>query len=146
LARDLAMLQADVARRVRLIPARRAGTREELFRRVRRGQEFLHAAAGRGIDLAGIACEACLSPYHFHRAFTQAFGKTPHQYLTALRLARARLLLETSRLTLTEVSSAVGFESASSFCTLFRRTVGVPPSALRGGKKIWPSMNAGRRG
>ena len=140
------MLQADVARRVRLMSARRAATRDELFRRVRRGQEFLHAAAGSDIDLAGVAREACLSPYHFHRAFTQAFGETPHQYLTALRLARARLLLETTRLTVTEVAGAVGFESASSFCTLFRRTVGVSPSALRSEKKIGPPMNADKHG
>jgi AraC-like DNA-binding protein len=131
LAADLAMLQATSARRVRLMPARRAATREELFRRVRRGQEFLHAAAGSDIDLAGMAREACLSPYHFHRSFTQAFGQTPHQYLTSLRMARARRLLETTRLTVTEVCGAVGFESAASFSALFRRTVGVPPSKLR---------------
>jgi AraC family transcriptional regulator len=131
LAADLAMLQSEVARRVRLMPAHRAATREELFRRVRRGQEFLHAVAETDIDLAAISRQACLSPYHFHRTFTQAFGQTPHQYLTTLRLARARRLLETTRLTVTEVAAAVGFESPASFSTLFRRTVGVPPSALR---------------
>ena len=125
------MLQSDVARRVRLMPARRAATREELFRRVRRGQEFLHAFAETDIDLAAIARQACLSPYHLHRTFVQAFGQTPHQYLTTLRLARARRLLETTRMTVTEVAAAVGFESPASFSTLFRRTAGVPPSALR---------------
>jgi AraC family transcriptional regulator len=131
LAGDLAMLQEEVVQRVRLMPARRAATREELFRRVRRGQEFLHAKAESDIDLAAVAREACLSPYHFHRAFSHAFGETPHQYLTALRLARACRLLQTTRLTVTEVSGAVGFESPASFSALFRRTVGVPPSALR---------------
>jgi AraC family transcriptional regulator len=134
LAGDLAMLQDEVTKRVRLMPARRAATREELFRRVRRGQEFLHATAESDIDLAGIAREACLSPFHFHRAFTHAFGETPHQYLTALRLARARRLLESTRLTVTEISGAVGFESAASFSALFRRVIGVPPSALRRGQ------------
>ena len=133
LAGDLAMLQAETARRVRLLPARRAATREELLRRVCRGQEFLHNAAGTDIDLARVAREACLSPYHFHRSFTQAFGRTPHQYLTSLRLARARRLLETTRLTVTEVCGAVGFESVASFSALFRRVTGVPPSTLRRG-------------
>ena len=85
---------ARCARRVRLMPARRAATREELFRRVRRGQEFLHAVAETEIDLGDLAREACLSPYHFHRAFTRAFGQTPHAVSTTLRLARARRLLE----------------------------------------------------
>jgi len=136
LAADLAMLNRDVRRRVRLMPARRAATREELFRRVRRGQEFLHAAATEEIDLGALAREACLSPYHLHRAFTSAFGQTPHAYRTGLRLARARRLLETSQLSVTEVCAAVGFESGASFSTLFRRAFGAPPSAFSKISKI----------
>jgi AraC-like DNA-binding protein len=128
LASDLAMLNRDLRRRVRLMPARRAATREELFRRVRRGQEFLHANAAEALSLDDLAREACLSPYHLHRAFTRAFGKTPHEYRTALRLARARRLLESSRLTVSEVCAAVGFESLPSFSTLFHRTFGYAPS------------------
>ena len=71
-------------------------TREELFRRVRRGQEFLHSNPSRDLNLTEIARQSCLSPYHFHRAFTRAFGKTPHQYRNDLRLAQARRLLERS--------------------------------------------------
>ena len=128
LAGDLAILDRDLRRRVNLMPGRRAATREELFRRVRRGQEFLHATAAESIALDDLAREACLSPYHLHRAFTRAFGKTPHEYRTALRLSRARRLLESSRLTVSEVCAAVGFESLPSFSTLFHRTFGHPPS------------------
>ena len=136
LAADLALLDRDMRRRVRLMPARRAATREELFRRVRRGQEFLHAAANEKTDLCDLARQVCLSPYHFHRAFTRAFGQTPHAYRTGLRMARARRLLETSQLTVTEVCGAVGFESAASFSSLFRRTFGVPPTGLTKISKI----------
>jgi AraC family transcriptional regulator len=136
LAGDLAMLNREVERRVRRMPARRAATREELFRRVRRGQEFLHAAAGEDIGLGELAREACLSPYHLHRAFTRAFGQTPHAYRTGLRLARARRLLETSPRTVMEVCAEVGFTSAASFTTLFRRTFGAPPSAFAKIRKI----------
>ena len=136
LAADLAMLRRDVRHRVRLMPARRAATREELFRRVRRGQEFLHAAATEETDLCNLAREVCLSPYHFHRAFTRAFGQTPHAYRNGLRMARARRLLETSQLSVTEVCGAVGFESAASFSSLFRRTFGVPPSEFTKISKI----------
>ncbi len=131
LARDLAMLNRDVQRRVQLMPARRAATREELFRRARRGQEYLHAFATEEIGLDELAREVCLSTYHFHRAFVQAFGQTPHEYRTGLRMARARRLLETSQLSVTEVCGAVGFESGASFSNLFRKTFGVPPSKIR---------------
>jgi AraC family transcriptional regulator len=131
LARDLLLLNRDVDRTVRSMPARRPATREELFRRVRRGQEFLHAHACGGADLSAVAREACLSPYHFQRAFTRAFGKSPHQYRNELRLNRARRLIEATDMTITEICGAVGFESGASFSLLFRKTFGHPPSAAR---------------
>ncbi|HEV3201609.1 MAG TPA: AraC family transcriptional regulator [Bryobacteraceae bacterium] len=131
LARDLLLLDRDLRRRIGLMPARRPSTREELFRRVRRGQEFLHANSSGDLNLTEIARQSCLSPYHFHRAFTRAFGRTPHQYRNDLRLAQARRLLETTGQTITEICGAVGFQSAPSFSTLFRQSFGVPPSATR---------------
>lgn len=131
LARDLLLLNRDVSRRLRLMPARRPATREELFRRVSRGQEILHANPTRDWSLPEIARESCLSPFHFHRAFTRAFGRTPHQYRNELRLARARRLLETTDLAVTEICGAVGFESVPSFSHLYRQSFGVPPSAAR---------------
>jgi AraC-like DNA-binding protein len=131
LARDLLLLNRDVDRRVNLMPARRPATREELFRRVRRGQEILHADPSKDWGLAEIARASYLSPYHFQRAFTCAFGKSPHQYRNALRLARARRLLESTRMTVTEICGAVGFESAPSFSTLYRQTFGEPPITTR---------------
>jgi AraC family transcriptional regulator len=131
LARDLLLLDRDLRRRIGLMPARRPATREELFRRVRRGQEFLHSNPSGDLNLIEIARQSCLSPYHFHRAFTRAFGKTPHQYRNDLRLAQARRLLETTGLTVTEITGAVGFQSAPSFSTLFRQSFGVTPSATR---------------
>jgi len=131
LARDLLLLNRDLGRRMRLMPARRPATREELFRRVRRGQEILHADPSSDWGLAEIARASYLSPYHFQRAFTRAFGKSPHQYRNGLRLARARRLLESTRMTVTEICGAVGFESAPSFSTLYRQSFGEPPSATR---------------
>lgn len=132
LARDLLGLRADMQRRAAAMPAHRPATRAELFRRVLRGQEYLHATACSDAALAEIAREACLSPYHFHRAFARAFGQTPLAYRNRLRLERARRLLEAGGMTITEICGAVGFQSAASFSALFRRAFGAPPSALRG--------------
>ncbi len=131
LACDLLLLDRDLRRQIAMMPARRPGTRAELFRRVRRGQEFLHANSASDCDLSEIARQSCLSPYHFHRAFTRAFGKTPHQYRNELRLAQARRLLENTDLSVTEICGAVGFQSGPSFSTLFRQSFGVPPTGLR---------------
>jgi AraC family transcriptional regulator len=134
LAGDLLQLNGEMRRRADRMPARRPATRAELFRRVRRGQEYLHASASGDLDLAEIARQACLSPYHFHRAFTRAFGQTPHQYRNRLRLERSRRLLESGGMTVTEICGAVGFESAPSFSALFRQAFGAPPSAFQQAK------------
>jgi AraC-like DNA-binding protein len=136
LATDLALLDRELGRRIRLMPGQRPSTREELFRRVRRAQEYLHAEPTADVSLSTLARHACLSTYHFHRAFTAAFGQTPQQYRTSLRLARARHLLESTELTVTEICGAVGFESTASFSLLFRRSFGVPPRAVRKIRKL----------
>jgi AraC-like DNA-binding protein len=78
-----------------------------------------------------IARVAGLSRFHFIRAFRRTFGCTPGRYLRQRRLTRARQLLASSDLPVTDVCFAVGFESLGSFCTLFRRSEGETPIAYR---------------
>lgn len=83
------------------------------------------------LDLDQISGEACLSRFHFLRLFRRAFNKTPHQYLTQRRIERAKELLSSSGLTVTDVCFEVGFESLGSFSSLFHKHVGYPPIAYR---------------
>jgi AraC-like DNA-binding protein len=75
--------------------------------------------------------DACLSPYHYHRLFTETFGETPHEFLTRLRIDRAKQLLSRDQLAVTEVCFAVGYESLGSFSSRFRNLVGHSPSEYR---------------
>jgi len=131
LAECLLLAQQGVRRQVAAVPAVRAGTREELFRRLCRGRDYLHASFAERLTLTAIAREACLAPHHFHRLFRGAFGKTPHDYLIGLRIARARTLLQGTELPVTEICFEVGFESLGSFSALFHREVGVSPTTFR---------------
>lgn len=131
LAERLLLAQQAIRREVAAVPAVRAATREELFRRLCRGRDFLHASFAEPLTLRRIAREACLAPHHFHRRFRAAFGQTPHDYLVRLRLARARALLRATEMPVTEVCLEVGFESLGSFSALFHRHVGVSPTAYR---------------
>ena len=132
MAQDLLLLYREVRQRIGRLPGRKPSTREELYRRVSAGRDFIHASAFEAITLAEVARASFLSPYHFHRAFRGAFGVSPHGYLTRLRIQRAtRLLEESPELNVTDVAAAVGFESPTSFASLFRRLTGVSPSALK---------------
>lgn len=100
-------------------------------RRLSRAKDFMVDAHSEPIGLSEIADKANLSPYHFLRLYKQTFGETPHHYLSRVRLERAKTLLKTSDLSVSEVCLEVGFESLSSFSAWFLREVGLPPSHYR---------------
>jgi AraC-like DNA-binding protein len=100
------------------------------FRRVLRAREAIHARYAEPLDVPALAREAALSPFHFLRLFRAAFGVTPHQYLTSVRIEAAKRLL-LSDAPVTDVCFDVGFQSLGSFSALFARKVGAPPSAFR---------------
>jgi AraC family transcriptional regulator len=112
------------------VPAAKESTREELFRRLLIGREYMHSHLSEPVSLGSVAREACLSPYHFHRGFTHAFEQTPHAYLTGLRLNRARLSLESGSPVI-EACLEAGFSSPAAFSRRFRARFGEPPSAIR---------------
>jgi AraC family transcriptional regulator len=132
IAAQLTRERRDTARAIANLPAARASTRAEVYRRLLRGRDFLLASIAEPVRLNDIAAAACLSPFHFHRSFTQVFHQTPHQYLTRQRLHRAADLLRRTNLSVTEIGLDAGFESLASFSDLFRRHYGVSPRQYRG--------------
>lgn len=83
------------------------------------------------LDLDALAREAGYSRFHFARAFRAAYGATPRAYLTQRRIERAKTLLRTANLSVTEVCFLVGFSSLGSFSARFRDLVGRSPSDYR---------------
>ena len=71
------------------------------------------------------------APLHVLRLFKSQTGKTPHEFLQNLRMMQARSLLDSTRLSIPEVASAVGFRGVSTFQTLFKRTFGISPGKYR---------------
>lgn len=83
------------------------------------------------LTLAEIATSVGMSPYHFARAFKQATGLPPHQYLIQCRIEKAKSLLSQTNLAIAEIAYRVGFASQSHFTTLFRKHTGTTPKAYR---------------
>lgn len=138
------MLQAqnDGLRQSDTLSAQRPSAREELWRRLNRGRDFIHARFEAALTLSEIAAAACLSPFHFLRGFKALFGMTPHDYLSTCRVERAKFLLERTGLPVTEICFAVGFESLGSFSSWFKRLTGRSPRAWRGGKSKIEEVSA----
>ena len=104
---------------------------EDLLRRLCRARDAIHDRSGETLTLDDLARTAGLSRFHFLRSFRAMFSATPHQYLTRVRLHRARQLLLEERASVTEVCFEVGFQSLGSFSALFRRRMGEPPASFR---------------
>ncbi|HEY8481303.1 MAG TPA: helix-turn-helix transcriptional regulator [Spirillospora sp.] len=83
------------------------------------------------LDVAAVAARAGYSRYHFVRLFSAVYGETPGAYLTRRRIERAQDLLRTANLTVTEICMLVGFTSLGTFCTRFKRQVGMTPTEYR---------------
>lgn len=71
------------------------------------------------------------SPFHFARLFRSLIGIPPGEFLTALRYDRAKQLLLTSDLSVTDICFEVGYDSLGTFSTRFKQLVGIGPAGFR---------------
>ena len=101
-----------------------------LYKRIVQAKLFIDQHYAKKIDLNNISDEAHFSKFHFIRLFKKIYGKTPHNYLTHVRIEHAKLLLA-KRDAVLDVSVEVGFESVTSFTGLFKKLVGVTPSVFQ---------------
>ena len=94
-------------------------------------REFIDGHYTQPLTIDRLAARSRLSTFHFIRRFREAFGETPHRYLRQRRLERAKELLVTTPLPVTEICDQIGFQSLGSFSSLFRRETGETPAEYR---------------
>jgi AraC-like DNA-binding protein len=98
-----------------------------LYKRIVEAKLFIDDNFSQPIDLDKISNTAHFSKYHFLRLFKKTYGKTPHQYLTHLRLQEAKNLLSKGE-SITSVCYGLSFSSLSSFAKLFKKNIGITPT------------------
>jgi AraC-like DNA-binding protein len=103
----------------------------QTYKNLAHARDFMRDAYQRPINLPEISAQANLSPYHFQRVYRRTFQEIPHEFLTRLRIERAKTLLARGSHNVTEACFEVGFSSLGSFSTLFTHRVGMSPSEYR---------------
>ncbi|MEU5987371.1 AraC family transcriptional regulator [Spirillospora sp. NPDC047418] len=83
------------------------------------------------LSLDDLAEMARLSPFHMARLFRQETGLPPVRFLATVRLEQAKKLLLSTRESVADISSDVGYASLGTFTTRFTRSVGVSPGRYR---------------
>jgi AraC-like DNA-binding protein len=94
-------------------------------------QKVLAIRFAQNPSLGQIAAQLNYSPFHLCRLFRKFTGQSIHQYLNQLRLRASLEQVAQANTDLTTLALELGFTSHSHFTESFRRTFGIPPSALR---------------
>lgn len=113
--------------RIERLGALKESTRVELFKRVNLAKEYISNNYNKKFNLKDVAQMSCLSVNHLLRTFKSAYGISPYQFLSRVRLDRARYFLEKGDYPIAQISILVGFDSISSFIRLFKSTFNTTP-------------------
>jgi transcriptional regulator GlxA family with amidase domain len=98
---------------------------------IERATRYLQQHSGKRLAIAGVCRTLAISERTLARRFKASLGISPLSYLQSQRIARARQLLESSRLPLERIVEQCGYEDVSSFRKLFARQVGMTPREYR---------------
>jgi AraC family transcriptional regulator len=91
----------------------------------------VEANLGKSIGLADLAALVGVSTRHFIRAFSESTGNTPHQFVIARRIDRAKGMLAKEGHSLTDIALATGFSHSQHFASAFKKHTGLCPSHFR---------------
>jgi AraC family transcriptional regulator len=94
-------------------------------------REYVDAHLSSKLDVHALARVVGLSASQFSRVFQKAVGVSPHRYVVQCRVRRARELLATTQLSLTDIALTSGFADHSHFSRRFHEFMGVPPREFR---------------
>lgn len=100
-------------------------------RRLLRVLDYIEMNLEGDLTIDRMASIACLSRHHFARSFKQAVGQSPHRYVSAKRLERAKALLISSDRSLVDIALSLGFSCQANFARAFRQMTGQTPGHHR---------------
>jgi AraC-like DNA-binding protein/ligand-binding sensor protein len=108
---------------------------------IRRARAYILANQADPIDLDKVAQAMHVSTFYFCKMFKKATGLTFTDYLSRIRVAKAKTLLLNPHLRISEIAYDVGFQSLTHFNRMFRKIVGESPTAYRDSKSVRQVLN-----
>ncbi|HEY1686801.1 MAG TPA: AraC family transcriptional regulator [Tepidisphaeraceae bacterium] len=93
--------------------------------------KFMEEEFRRGPTLTEIAHTSHLSPFHFHRRFTELLGLTPKHFMLDCQIEESKRMLAEGKKPLAEVASICGFAHQSHFTSRFKQATGLTPTRWR---------------
>ncbi|MBK5271298.1 MAG: helix-turn-helix transcriptional regulator [Bacteroidia bacterium] len=131
LMEKLLLLHKEVAREIDFIKACKPSTRKELYRRLHYAKDYIDSCYASEITLQELSLISLMNAAYFLRQFKKYFRITPYQYLMRRRIQAAAEMMPDTRLTISDICTAVGYQDASSFTKLFKKLYGLSPEKYR---------------
>ena len=100
---------------------------------INRACDYIVKNCHRNISLEEVAQTVHLSPFYFSRLFKKEKGYNFADFITQVRLDRAKKMLQSTDYTVVRIAAEVGYQDASYFCRVFRQGLGITPNQYRNG-------------
>ncbi|BFP43448.1 AraC family transcriptional regulator [Flavobacteriaceae bacterium GF1] len=110
------------------IKAVKTSTQIETLKRLLVAFEYIHDNVTENISIQELAALSSLSEFHLYNSFKNVFGNTPHQYINAQKMIKAKEMLQEKSAKVSEVSAILNFPDLPTFSKLFKKTFGKAPS------------------
>lgn len=101
---------------------------------VERARKFIDGHYQRDISLDDVSREVDISPYYFSKLFKEETGKNFVEYVTEIRMSRAKELLTKSDMSMKEICSEIGYADPNYFSRIFKKNTGQTPTEYKEGK------------
>lgn len=98
---------------------------------VKKAMDYLEKNYTEKINLMKLSKQTGFSPNYLHKVFTETMEFTPNEYLTRLRLNKAKELLVKTSIPIYEAALQCGFENVPYFSYVFKKNMGMSPAEFR---------------
>lgn len=122
------LLDSHMTEVCRQIHEKRSGRARNVIERIKAVMDQRYAE---NLTVSDIAESVYLSSTYVSLLFKQETGETVYEYLTKVRIERAKELLRDARIKFYEICDAVGYSDPSHFSKIFKKYTGLTPSAYR---------------
>ncbi|MBQ7657641.1 MAG: helix-turn-helix domain-containing protein, partial [Butyrivibrio sp.] len=98
---------------------------------IRTAKKYIEDHFDKDISLDDVSRVVNISPYYFSKVFKEASGLNFIEYLTNIRIEKAKNLLENSNLSIKEICVSCGYTDPNYFSRSFKKNVGVTPTEYK---------------
>ncbi len=121
-------LLARISRRLHELPNQNNRTKDTNLQKI---IETMHTQYNHKWSVKDFSNQCNLSTYRFIHNFKALTGMSPIEYLTAIRIDKAKELLLSSSLNISEISGIIGYDNPLYFSRVFKKITGFSPSSYR---------------